>query len=116
MNSRQALKQFHCRLAMIAVAIALVAGCNQGSPGEPKTEVATKLPKMKFHRPNSFPVAVSRLVEIHQCVLSENLLPDPKIFQVRWNPLDVRSRRPLRCSRYWMVLARLPLQQFPCKF
>ena len=82
MNSRQPLKRFHCGLAMIAASIALVAGCNQGSLGEPKTESVTKLPKMKFHRPNSFPVAVSRLVEIHQCILSERPLPDPKIFQV----------------------------------
>jgi hypothetical protein len=82
MNSSESLKQCFRGVAMIAAAIALVAGCNQGVPGEPKTESINKLPKMKFHRPDSFPMAVSRLVEIHQLILSESPLPDPKVFQV----------------------------------
>lgn len=86
MHSRQALEQICCGVAVIFSVVALMTGCNQTDAAKPNAESNTarvkKLPKMKFHRPESFPVAVARLGEIHEVIISENPLPEPKVFQV----------------------------------
>ncbi len=86
MHSRQALKQICCGFVAVFSVVALMAGCNQADATKPSTESKTarvkKLPKMKFHRPESFPVAVARLGEIHEVIISDSPLPEPKVFQV----------------------------------
>ncbi|MDG2181371.1 MAG: hypothetical protein P8L78_06750 [Mariniblastus sp.] len=86
MQSRQILKQFYCGVAVLSAVVTLLAGCNQtgvDQPGaESKTARVKKLPKMKFHRPDSFPTAIARLGEIHQVIISDSPLPEPKMFQV----------------------------------
>ena len=86
MHSIHALKQICCGFVAVFSVVALMAGCNQADATKPNTESKTarvkKLPKMKFHRPESFPVAVARLGEIHEVIISDSPLPEPKVFQV----------------------------------
>ena len=69
-------------LAAIAALLPLLAGCpgsGEGPTGQPETR---KLPKLTFHKPADFPVAVTRLAEIRTAVLSDQPLPPAKVFQV----------------------------------
>lgn len=82
MNRRLALIHFYCGVFVLSVVIPFLSGCNQTSEVKPQTERVKKLPKMQFHRPDSFPLAVERLIEIHPIIISDSPLPEPKKFQV----------------------------------
>ncbi len=86
MQKKQVLIQFYCVVAVVSVMLAGLVGCNQTGTAKSNAEAGTaslkKLPKMKFHRPDSFPAAVARLSEIQEVINSDSALPEPKVFQV----------------------------------
>lgn len=76
---------FYQTLLLCAVSVAalvFISGCNSPVVGDSETAGEKKLPKMKFHKPKSFDVAVSRLEELHGAVMAEGDLPAPKVFDV----------------------------------
>lgn len=84
MQKKQVLNQFYCVVAVVSAMLVGLAGCNQTgtAKAEPANARVKKLPKLKFHRPDSFPTAVARLSEIREVINSASPLPEPKVFQV----------------------------------
>ena len=73
---------------LLAWSIVVVVGCDMNSSNPTATEHPDpiaheeRLPKQKFHRPKTVALAASRMRELHQHLLSDELLAAPKIFKV----------------------------------
>lgn len=74
------------RLVLVLFALfgVLQIGCDstQSRHGTVKTNGESSLPKLKFHQPESYSDAVSRLREIQSAILSDGPLPVPLEFKV----------------------------------
>ena len=68
----------------------IFSGCDSAPSGDAESSQSgknaatakTKLPKLTFHKPKSLDLAVLRLRECHDALLSESKLPDPVVFKV----------------------------------
>lgn len=65
--------------AIIVCMSFLFVGCNEKAAVAPKSK---PLPKLDFHKPESFDAAVKRLREIHTAILSDEALPSDISYRV----------------------------------
>ncbi len=63
---------------LILVIVSAINGCQQHK--ESKTE--SKVPKLRFHCPKTYPAAVKRIREIHEILISQKQLPEPTSYEV----------------------------------
>ncbi len=75
---------FAASLAVVLVPLLLLVGCNNrmDSTNSTSSKSKSKIPKLKFHRPKSAPVAASRLREIHESLIADSNLPEPTKFTI----------------------------------
>ena len=79
MNQITSFCSYSLRPLLIAACVLAVIGC-QRDAGE--TPTSKKVPKLRFHCPNTYSAAVTRIREIHKILVSEENLPAPKSYQV----------------------------------
>ena len=73
------------QISSILALLIVFAGC-----GDPKTEtessnappVKGELPKLRFHKPKEFGLAIKRLQEAHEVLMSEDPIPAPIQFKI----------------------------------
>ena len=67
-------------LALCFAGMLLLAGCDTGTAG--KSESETKVPKLSFHKPRNFRLAVERLRELHSLLSGDEPMPAPISYTV----------------------------------
>ena len=69
-------------MLIIATSLFVTVGCQPGDDGDAVPNNSQKLPKLRFNKPKTFDVAVKRMAEIQENVMTDDPLPAPKIFKV----------------------------------
>ena len=82
MQTRPTIHSILIVLTILTVGLPLLSGCNPTTGTMVADDSPKKLPKLKFHKPKSFQIAVARLDELRQIVISDEPLPPPKRFKV----------------------------------
>ena len=69
-------------LMTIVLICFFTVGCSESSTGSNQPRFSKRIPKLKFHQPPNYSAAVARLREIHDAVMADAPLPDPKQLEI----------------------------------